>query len=31
VASHCDCLQGYLFGRPEPLGPWVERRLAAAR
>lgn len=31
VASHCDCLQGYLFGRPEPLEPWVERRLAAAR
>lgn len=31
VASQCDCLQGYLFGRPEPLEPWVERRLAAAR
>ncbi len=27
VASHCDCLQGYLFGRPEPLEPWVARRL----
>jgi diguanylate cyclase (GGDEF)-like protein/PAS domain S-box-containing protein len=21
--SHCDCLQGYLFGRPEPLLQWV--------
>lgn len=28
VASHCDCLQGYLFGRPEPLEPWVARRVA---
>ena len=28
VASHCDCLQGYLFGRPEPLEPWVARRIA---
>jgi EAL domain-containing protein (putative c-di-GMP-specific phosphodiesterase class I) len=27
VAAHCDCLQGYLFGRPEPLEPWVARRL----
>ena len=21
--SHCDCLQGYLFGRPEPIDDWV--------
>ena len=28
VASHCDCLQGYLFSRPEPLGPWMARRIA---
>ncbi len=27
VANQCECLQGYLFGRPEPLGVWVERRL----
>ncbi|MBP3981434.1 EAL domain-containing protein [Acidovorax sp. JG5] len=29
VASHCDCLQGYLFSRPEPLQGWVERQLGA--
>ena len=23
--SQCDCLQGYLFGRPEPLDTWVAR------
>ncbi len=28
--NHCDVLQGYLFGRPEPLAGWVERRLAQA-
>ncbi len=28
VASHCDCLQGYLFSRPEPLQGWLARQLA---
>ena len=23
IQSHCDCLQGYLFGRPEPIEDWV--------
>lgn len=23
VQSQCDCLQGYLFGRPEPLAVWL--------
>ena len=30
IASRCDYLQGYLFGRPEPLEPWVQRRMAGA-
>ncbi len=25
AASQCDCLQGYLFGRPEPLAGWLDR------
>ncbi|WP_100412495.1 EAL domain-containing protein [Acidovorax sp. 69] len=25
VDSRCDCLQGYLFGRPEPLAGWLAR------
>ena len=25
AASQCTCLQGYLFGRPEPLAAWVGR------
>ena len=25
--SHCECLQGYLFGRPEPLAAWIARLL----
>ncbi len=30
LADHqCDCLQGYLYGRPEPLEPWLQRRLAS--
>ncbi len=30
LASHdCDCLQGYFFGRPEPLEPWLQRRLTS--
>ena len=29
TASRCDCLQGYLFGRPEPLGGWLQRHLAS--
>ena len=27
VASQCDCLQGYLFSRPEPLQGWLTRQL----
>ncbi|HEY9207559.1 MAG TPA: EAL domain-containing protein [Acidovorax sp.] len=27
VSSHCDCLQGYLFSRPEPLPGWLARQL----
>ena len=27
AASQCDCLQGYLFGRPEPLPAWLARQL----
>jgi diguanylate cyclase (GGDEF)-like protein/PAS domain S-box-containing protein len=23
IASHCPCLQGYLFGRPRPLKDWL--------
>ena len=23
VGHDCDCLQGYLFGRPQPLGNWL--------
>ncbi len=25
VESHCECLQGYLFARPEPLAAWLGR------
>ncbi|WP_342720428.1 EAL domain-containing protein [Acidovorax sp. FHTAMBA] len=25
INSQCDCLQGYLFGRPEPLAAWLDR------
>jgi diguanylate cyclase (GGDEF)-like protein/PAS domain S-box-containing protein len=25
LESQCECLQGYLFGRPEPLGGWLAR------
>ncbi len=28
--SQCDCLQGYLFGRPEPLQNWLARLLPKA-
>ncbi|MBT9511188.1 MAG: EAL domain-containing protein [Acidovorax sp.] len=27
TGSQCDCLQGYLFGRPEPLAVWLARRV----
>ncbi len=27
VESQCECLQGYLFGRPEPLGVWLARQV----
>ncbi len=23
IQSHCECLQGYLFGRPQPLAAWL--------
>lgn len=29
TASHCECLQGYLFGRPEPLEAWLARLVAS--
>ncbi|RZJ15369.1 MAG: EAL domain-containing protein [Acidovorax sp.] len=25
TSSNCECLQGYLFGRPEPIAAWVDR------
>lgn len=28
TTCQCDVLQGYLFGRPEPLAGWVEQRVA---
>ncbi|BEP91835.1 hypothetical protein GmRootA79_02190 [Acidovorax sp. A79] len=28
--SQCDCLQGYLFGRPEPLETWLARQAPRA-
>ena len=31
AASQCDCLQGYLFYRPEPLGGWLDGLLRPAR
>ena len=24
IGSQCDCLQGYFFGRPEPLAVWLD-------
>ena len=30
TSSQCDCLQGYLFGRPEPLQAWLGRLLPSA-
>ena len=29
VSSQCDCLQGYLFSKPEPLQGWLARQLGA--
>ena len=31
VQSQCDCLQGYLFGRPEPLDVWLGRLLPGGK
>ena len=30
AANRCDVMQGYLFGRPEPLAGWVARRIVQA-
>ena len=30
TSSQCDCLQGYLFGRPEPLKNWLDRFVSSA-
>ncbi|MFN3436206.1 MAG: EAL domain-containing protein [Acidovorax sp.] len=30
VESQCECLQGYLFGRPEPLAVWLGRLTTTA-
>ena len=27
IGSQCDCLQGYLFSKPEPLQGWLARQL----
>lgn len=27
VENQCECLQGYLFGRPEPLAVWLARQV----
>ncbi len=27
IASHCDCLQGYLFARPVPMAQWLAEQL----
>lgn len=27
VQNQCECLQGYLFGRPEPLAAWLARQV----
>ena len=24
-SAGCDCLQGYLYGRPKPIGYWLEK------
>jgi EAL domain-containing protein (putative c-di-GMP-specific phosphodiesterase class I) len=26
IQSHCECLQGYLFGRPQPLAAWLDKQ-----
>ena len=31
VAAGCDCLQGYLFARPQPLSSWLARRIGSAQ
>ncbi len=28
LANRCECLQGFLFARPEPLADWLARRIA---
>jgi predicted signal transduction protein with EAL and GGDEF domain len=28
IQSHCECLQGYLFGRPQPLLAWLDKQMA---
>lgn len=29
--NQCECLQGYLFGRPQPLGLWLGQQAKAAQ
>ncbi len=29
LSRGCDCLQGYFYGRPEPLGAWLDKKLVA--
>jgi EAL domain-containing protein (putative c-di-GMP-specific phosphodiesterase class I) len=26
IQSQCECLQGYLFGRPQPLEAWLSKQ-----
>jgi EAL domain-containing protein (putative c-di-GMP-specific phosphodiesterase class I) len=28
IENQCECLQGYLFGRPQPLDTWIESQVA---
>jgi EAL domain-containing protein (putative c-di-GMP-specific phosphodiesterase class I) len=30
IQNQCECLQGYLFGRPQPLGLWLGQQAKAA-
>ena len=31
IQNQCECLQGYLFGRPQPLGLWLGQQAKAAQ
>ena len=30
IQNHCECLQGYLYSRPQPLQGWLSAQIAAA-